>query len=198
MSRKKDKLLETLKQKGFDEKILDSFRKVKRENFISKEYETIAYLDQALPLIKNATISQPYTIAFMLDLLELQDNQKILEIGSGSGYVLSLINQISKNSQIFGLEIIKELAEESRKKLPSNIKIINTSVENGYSKEAPFDRILVSAAYKEKPLHLLKQLKNEGILVSPVNDSIFKFKKINDKITEEEYPGFSFVPIIKT
>lgn len=240
----KQQLLEELKSEGFSELIIKAFEKVKRELFVLKEFKENAYLNQPLPISIGATISQPYTIAFMLNLLELDklihnkklsinktnkqggsseyeepqlsknqkfsinnknnDKIKILEIGSGSGYVLVLINEILKfqkikNTEIYGVERIKELVENSKKVLKQgkNIKIINVDGSKGFLKEAPFDRILVSAAFEKIPENLFKQLKDNGILVTPVRNSIFQFKKIKGKIKSKEFPGFVFVPVIE-
>ncbi len=187
-------LIELLKNKGFSKKIVQAFQKVKREDFVKPEYQQYAYLDGPLPIADKATISQPQTIAFMLDLLEIKDGNNILEIGSGSGYVLALINAMAKKLTLYGVEINPELVERSRKTLPKKIKIIQQSGEEGYPEKAPYDRILVSAAFAEKPVHLIAQLKKGGILVSPVGNYIYKWVK-NDEIIEEAYYGFTFVPI---
>jgi len=197
-------LIESLRQRGFSEKILESFSKVKRENFIPKEEKEYAYEDTALPIGFKQTITQPYTIAMMLSLLELKKAQKVLEIGSGCGYVLSLISEIiGENGKIFGIEIIKELAEKSKKNLKEyrNIKIYNrngrldleekTSISHEQKLKGRvdltmrgslyFDRILISAASNEIPEHLIKQLKNNGIIVAPLGpryeQSLIAFKK---------------------
>ena len=112
----KQQLIQELKKEGFSDKILKAFETIKREDFIPEKFKEYAYENESLPIEEGATISQPYTIAFMLNLLELKDNQKILEIGSGSGYVLALINEISKNSEIYGIERIKGLVESSDRK----------------------------------------------------------------------------------
>src|SRR3989344_3364583 len=101
----KAQLLKSLKAQGFPEKILDAFGEIHREDFVPENLKEYAYYDEALPLESSATISQPYTIAFMLNLLELKKGQKILEIGSGCGYVLALLNEITKG-KIYGIEII--------------------------------------------------------------------------------------------
>jgi len=197
----KQQLLESLKYNGFHEKIINAFAKVKREDFIPEQYQNLAYEDIALPLEQVATISQPYTIAFMLNLLELQPNknQKILEIGSGSGYVLALISEIIKKGKIYGIEIISSLANKSKKllKRDKKITILNKDGSNGLPEKAPFDRILISASANEIPSHLYQQLKNNGILVAPVRDSIFQIRKKNKKIEIKEFPGFVFVPLVR-
>jgi len=211
----KTQLLSELKSEGFPNHIIKAFSKVKRENFIPKELKPYAYLNEPLPLAIGSTISQPYTIAFMLDLLELDNlsnskqeseskskpigdtNIKILEIGSGSGYVLALINEILPSSKIYGIERIKSIATKSKQTLKQdkNIKVIHSDGSKGLSNQALFDRILISAAYDKTPTHLYKQLKDNGVLVVPVKNSIYQIKKDKDKIKKKEFPGFVFVPI---
>jgi len=154
----KTSLIIYLKSQGFPEKIISAFKKIHRENFIPKELKSQAYEDNALPIGHDVTISQPYTIAVMLNLLELKTGQKILEIGSGSGYVVALLEEITKG-KVYGVEIIKELADKSKKKLKNhkNIKIINASGKLGLPKFAPYDRILISASANEIPYHLAGQ-----------------------------------------
>ena len=177
-------LIAHLRSQEFPTKIIRAFKKIPREEFIPKEYKLQAYLDIPLPIGNNVTISQPFTIAFMLNLLELKNNQKILEIGSGSGYVLALLAEITKG-KIYGVEIIKELAIKSRQILKKsnykNIKVINKSGKLGLSEFAPYDRILISASANEIPYYLTEQLKENGIIVSSVRNSIIKIKKQKEK-----------------
>ncbi|MEK6855397.1 MAG: protein-L-isoaspartate O-methyltransferase [Nanoarchaeota archaeon] len=192
----KKELIISLKNKGLSRKILSAFSKVPRENFIPENSRKFAYYDDALPLEKGATISQPSTIAFMLELLELKKGQKILEIGSGSGYVLALLSEITKG-EIYGIEIISSLAKNSEQTLSKykNIKIYNKNGSQGLKEKAPFDRILISAESRELPESLYAQLKDQGIIVAPINNSIFKIKKQNNSIKKQEFPGFVFVPL---
>ena len=196
----KSQLIETLKAQYFNEKIIKAFEKVRRENFVPPNLVAHAYEDTALQLEKGATISQPYTIAFMLSLLELSENknQKILEIGSGCGYVLALLSQITRAAEIFGIEIISSLANKSKRNLKNykNITILNQDGSKGLPKKAPFDRILVSAAANKIPQSIINQFKDNGILVIPIKNSIFQIKKQNSKIIKKEFPGFVFVPLI--
>lgn len=204
---KKD-LIKSLKKQGFSEKIIKAFEKVKREEFIHEELKESAYEDEPLPIGQGQTISQPYTIAFMLSLLELTDNQRILEIGSGSGYVLALINEISKNSEIYGIERIKQLAENSKKILNKNknIRIINKDGTKGLkvikgvkegAKPLALDRILISASAKEIPQKLISQLDFGGIMVCVVKNSILQIKRELKQTKIKEFPGFVFVPLIE-
>jgi len=195
----KEELIRNLKDYKFSAKIINAFEKVDREKFIPEEAKQLAYEDSAISIGYGATISQPYTIGFMLNHLKVKDRQKILEVGSGSGYVLSLLSELSPNGKIFGIERIKELAEKSKKILGDckNIKVIHGNGFNGLKEEKSFDRILVSASANSIPDKLVNQLKINGILVVPVKDSILVVKKRKDKNVVEEYPGFRFVPLIE-
>ncbi len=197
----KSQLIQSLKQKNFPKHILDAFKEVKRENFVASELEKYAYDDRPLPLGFGQTISQPYTIAVMLDMLQLKPNQKVLEVGSGCGYVLALLSTITKQ-KIYGIEISKKLAEKSKENLKQyNTEVYNKNGAKGLPEAAPFDRILISAACKTIPEELLNQLRGGGILVAPVGpqytQSLVGIKRIEDKyIVQKQIPGFIFVKFI--
>ncbi|MEK6914543.1 MAG: protein-L-isoaspartate O-methyltransferase [Nanoarchaeota archaeon] len=194
----KENLINYLKNQEFPDSIINAFKVIDRRYYVPEEFESQAYANIALPIGYGQTISQPYTIAFMLMLLELKDNIKILEVGSGSGYVLDLINNISKNSQIYGIERIKDLVDKSKKvlKSKSNINIIFGDGSKGLIDDAPFDRILVSASSDKIPQKILDQLTFGGILVIPVKDKIVVVKKNYRENVVKEYSGFVFVPLI--
>lgn len=195
----KTELLESFRKKGYSQKIISAFDKVKREDFVSQHLIGYAYEDMPLPVTEGSTLSQPSTVAFMLDLLELGDNQKILEIGSGTGYALALLSETNPNGKIYGVERIKTLAIESTKHLSDrkNVQVIIRNGFNGLPEFKPFDRILVSASCLEAPYHLMEQLSEGGIIVAAVKQSILKIKKQNGKPKEEEFLGFVFVPLVK-
>ncbi len=201
----KKQLLERLQKMGFSKEIIEAFSNVERETFISSEFEKNAYEDEALPIGQGQTISQPYTIAVMLSELNLKKGQKVLEVGSGSGYVLALISEIvGSKGKVFGLEIIKELAEKSKKTLIEykNVEVHNKSGSKGLPSKSPFDRILISASCREIPEELLNQLKEGGILVAPrgprFEQNIVVIQKKKGKfITKSEIPGFIFVPFVE-
>jgi len=201
---KKSQLIEYLKEEGFSKRILEAFSKVKREKFVPKDLWDKAYEDRALPLGKGATISQPYTIATMLDMLNLKSSQKVLEIGSGCGYVLALMSEITgEKGEIYGIEIIKELTEKSKQNTKNykNIKIYNRDGKKGFEEKAPFDRILISAASEEISKEILNQLKNNGVLVAPIGPKYLqdlvaiKRYQNNFKIISSK-PGFVFVKLV--
>ena len=219
----KSELLSSLKQKGFSNKILNAFSKVPRENFIPYKLRQHAYEDTALPIGNQQTISQPYTIAEMLKMLELKKSQKVLEVGSGCGYVLALLSEIiGKNGKVYGTEIIKELAEKAGQNIIEykNIKVYNKNGVEGLEKFSPFTRILISAASENVPQKLFEQLKDKGILVAPIGDrysqTLTSFQKTNTENKKfsvartpgiqgvrdnnikikKQIPGFIFVPLM--
>ena len=200
----KTELLNSLKRKGFPNKVLDAFSKVKRESFIPKILKEKAYEDTALSIGEGQTISQPYTIAVMLSMLNFKESQKVLELGSGCGYVLALMSEIvGKKGKVYGIEIIPELAKRSNLNLKGykNIKIYNKDGKKGLEEQAPFDKILISAAIQEIPKEILSQLKDKGILVAPVGSRfeqslvVIQRNKDDFKI-KEQIQGFVFVPFV--
>ncbi len=195
----KTQLLEHLKKRGYPDYIVTAFAAVDREKFVPEHLLAYAYEDMALPLAEGSTISQPSTISFMLELLELEKNSKILEVGAGSGFALALISSIAQNGEIYGLELNKHLAIKAKERLNNfnNVHVINNSGFYGYPEKKPFDRILVSATSEEKPYYLIDQLSEAGILVAPVKDTIIQFKKQGDEVKEQTFYGFSFVPLVK-
>jgi len=192
-------LLDSLKGKGFSKEIAKAFKNVRREDFISAELLSKAYHDMPLPIGHGQTISQPYTIAFMISLLDLEvrNDLKILEVGSGCGYVLALLSKINKKGKIFGIELIEELATKTRDKLKDykNIKVVCGDGKKGLERGAPYDRILISAAANNVSEKLKSQLKIGGILVAPIKNSIRVIKKGIRKNKVKEIYGFSFVPL---
>ncbi len=122
---KKKDLLERLRSYGFSKRIIEAFAVVRREDFVPQSEKECAYIDEALPIGHGATISQPYTIGFMLALLDVKPGQKVLEVGSGSGYVLALLSELVQEGEIYGIEIIHELAEQSKKALNGRKNVKN-------------------------------------------------------------------------
>jgi protein-L-isoaspartate(D-aspartate) O-methyltransferase len=196
---RKEELIRSLRERKFSPRIVRAFELVDRQKFVPGESAEESYEDVALSIGHEQTISQPYTIAYMLTLLEVDDNQKILEVGSGSGYVLDLLSRINPNGKIFGVERIKYLASRSTRLLidRKNVKVIHGDGTKGLEIEAPFDRILVSGEFRYLPQNLLDQLKFKGILVSPVDGSLVVVKKESGMNRVNRHPGFSFVPIVE-
>ncbi len=195
----KEDLIRHLEEQKFPKDIIDAFSKVERKDFIPEELQEQSYEDIALPIGQEQTISQPYTIAFMLTILQPENKQRILEVGSGSGYVLALLNELNPEGETYGIERINQLAEKSKQVLKDrkNIEVINKDGSKGLQEKAPFDRILVSASCDTIPQKLVNQLEYNGILVAPVKNSIIVVKKKSGGNEIREYPGFSFVPLIE-
>jgi len=203
-------LIDSLIKEGWlkTPEIIEAFLKVKRKDFLPEDKKDLAELNEALPIGFGQTISQPLTVAFMLELLQPKKGDKILDVGSGSGWTSALLAEIAgKNGKVVAMEIIPELAEFGK----NNVKkynFINSGVveficadgAKGFKKEAPYDKILASAsiAARSIPKAWKNQLKVGGRIVCPIKNSIWLFnKKFENDFEAKEYPGFVFVPLIQ-
>jgi protein-L-isoaspartate(D-aspartate) O-methyltransferase len=158
-----------------DEGVLKAVRKVEREKFVPNKYLDLAYSDRPLPIGHKQTISQPYIVAYMTEQLQVEKSHKVLEIGTGSGYQAAVLAELANH--IFTIEIIPELAESSEKVLIElgyeNITVRTGDGYMGWPEEAPFDRIIVTAAPGEIPKKLVEQLAPNGRMILPVGRSNF-------------------------
>jgi len=182
--------------------IIDAFRAVDRKYFVPDSIIEHTYVDAPLSIGNNQTISQPSTVAFMLEHLAAQEGDTVLDIGSGSGWTTALLCHIAgKEGRVIGLERVDALVEQGKKNLSQfNLHSHCRIKKAGESLGLPgkkFDRILVSASADEIPEELFSQLNIGGVLVIPVGRSIFKFTKISEfEVEKEEFYGFVFVPLI--
>jgi protein-L-isoaspartate(D-aspartate) O-methyltransferase len=223
-------LINSLIQEGWlkTPRIIGAFRKIKRVDFLPEEIKDLAELNEALPIGYGQTISQPLVVAFMLEQLQPQPGDKILDIGSGSGWTTALLayivsqegNSKSKirnpkqiqnskfkiqKGKVIAIEVIPELMEFGRKNVEKYnfiergiVEFICADGSKGYKKEAPFDKILVSATAQICYPAWKEQLKIGGRIVTPIGSSIWLFIKKSEADFEEiEYPGFAFVPLIE-
>ena len=192
--------------------IIEAFEKVDRKDFVPEELKDKAYLNTPLPIGYGQTISQPLTVAFMLELLQPEKGNRVLEIGSGSGWQTALLAHIVfAGGKIFAAELIPELMDFGRKNVAKYGFIKNKTVEfhslnatKGMPEEAPFDRIISAASGMELPTVWKEQLKVGGRIVAPVKDAIHLLVKKSSpageagetEFEESIYPGFAFVPLI--
>ncbi|OPX24557.1 MAG: protein-L-isoaspartate O-methyltransferase [Candidatus Cloacimonas sp. 4484_140] len=209
-TKQRNKMVEhQIKARGItDERLLDAFRKVERHLFIPGNPDQYAYADGPLSIGEGQTISQPYIVALMLDLMKIKSEDIVLEIGTGSGYQTALIAEIAH--EVYSIERISSLAKNSRELLDklgySNIKIqqgdgtTGWTPENQSEKDITFDAIVVSAAAPSIPEGLLAQLKEGGRLVLPCGSryvqDLICVKKEHGKIKKENFGGCQFVPLI--
>ena len=197
-------LVDEIKRKGIKDKlVLDSFLLTPRHYFVDSGFEEHAYIDKALPIIEDQTISQPFTVAFQTQLLCLEKKQKILEIGTGSGYQSAILYNIGVD--VYTIERNHKLFRKTTELFNKlNIKPKRFKYGDGYKglpEDSPFDGIIVTAGAPEIPNELLKQLKVGGRLVIPIGNKsqtmLRVTKKSNTKYKKEKFGNFRFVPLLK-
>lgn len=201
---KRNKLINLLKQKGInDEIVLNALNKIPRHLFIDSIFEDLAYEDRAFPILSNQTISHPFTVAFQTQLLHVQKGEKVLEIGTGSGYQTSVL--VALGAQVFTIERQKELFEFSKKIL----KKINFTPKHqifgdgylGLPSFAPFDKIIVTAGVPTMPKKLLEQLAVGGVMVIPIGEKeqkMYTVLKLDENTFETmEFGDYQFVPMLE-
>jgi protein-L-isoaspartate(D-aspartate) O-methyltransferase len=209
-------LIDSLIKEGWlkTPRIIEAFRAIKREDFMPLDMRDLAESNEAFPIGFGQTISQPLTVAFMLEHLQPQPGDKILDIGAGSGWTTALLAHIvGKQGKIIAIEVIPELKEFGGKNVSKYnfiekriVKFICADGSKGYPNFAAcpelaegFDKILASASAEKLPQEWKEQLKNGGRLVTPIASSIWLFiKKSSTEFEEREFPGFAFVPLIES
>ena len=198
------KLVDEIRKKGIlDENLLSAINAIPRHLFLDSGFLEYAYEDKPFPIGSGQTISQPYTVAFQTQLLEVKPGDKILEIGTGSGYQACVLAELG--AKVFSIERQKKLFERTKQLLTLFPYKINLSYGDGYKglpEEAPFDGILITAAAPEIPDPLLQQLKIGGYLVIPVGkgdvQTMLRITKLmNGKLKKETFGKFRFVPLLK-
>lgn len=198
-------LADSLRQKGItDERVLNAINNIPRHYFLDSAFDKVAYEDRAFPIAESQTISQPYTVAYQTQLLEVKQHEKVLEIGTGSGYQAIVLAEMG--AKVYTIERQKKLFDEHRKfilrdKYP-NIKYFYGDGYEGLPTFAPFDKIIVTAAAPYVPPKLMGQLKNGGMMVIPVGEGTVQkmmriHKEADGSIKEEVLDNFSFVPMVE-
>ena len=198
------RLVDQLILKGIKSKIvIDALLKVPRHLFIDQDFETHAYIDKAFPIDSEQTISQPFTVAYQTSLLNLNKKDKVLEIGTGSGYQTAILMEIVDS--VFSIERQHKLYRRSKKNLANlGYKTLNIKYGDGYKglqEHQPFDKILVTAGAEILPKQLLLQLKIGGKLVIPIGKEVQEMTVIERKseksFNKKTYGNFNFVPMLK-
>jgi protein-L-isoaspartate(D-aspartate) O-methyltransferase len=200
----RNKLAQVLEQKGINHNgVLNAIRKIPRHLFIDSSFESHAYQDKAFPIAANQTISQPYTVAFQSQTLNIQKDDKILEIGTGSGYQTAVL--LEMNAEVYTIERQHELFKKTSLFLPKlgykPKRFIFGDGYKGLSEKAPFDKIIVTAGAPYVPKPLLAQLKVGGMLLIPVGDetqimTLFTRKSATE-FDKKELGDFAFVPMLE-
>lgn len=197
------KLVEVLMRKGItNQAVLNAINKIPRHFFLENAFEEHAYEDKAFPIGNGQTISQPYTVAFQTQCLEIKKNDKVLEIGTGSGYQTAVLLELGAN--VYSIEYVKELFDKTKyflKFLGYNPVLFHGDGTLGLQKHAPYDKIIVTAGAPTVPETLIEQLSINGVMIIPVGDkekqSMIKLTKISEKkLSQETFENFSFVPLI--
>ena len=194
-----------LRRRGITEaEILDAFRAVPREKFISDEHAHLAYGDHPLPIEANQTISQPYIVGLMIQAAGIKQGDKVLEVGAGSGYAAAVISRIA--SRVIGIERQHELVEVAQERLGrlgyGNVTVIEGDGTKGCPREAPFDAILAAASGSHVPKTWVDQLADGGRIVMPVGEPgwVQELVKVTKgpggKLIQENLGGVRFVPLI--
>lgn len=186
-----------------DKRVLDVMSWLERHKFVPDRMKEYAYEDMPLPIGKGQTISQPYIVALMTQVLELKGNEKVLEVGTGSGYQAAILAELTK--EVYTIEIIENLGKEAEERLKelgyTNIKVKIGDGYYGWQEYAPFDAIIVTAAAGAIPQPLIDQLKVGGRIVIPVGDEseqklLLIQKQPGGKLKENEITGVLFVPLV--
>lgn len=184
-------------------RVLSALREVQRHQFVPAELHTLAYMDQPLPIGEEQTISQPYIVALMTELLELRPEDKVLEIGTGSGYQAAVLSKMAK--EVYTIEIIPDLAKKAEKRLRElgyqNVFVKTGDGSLGWPEHAPFDAIIVTAAPDDIPKPLIDQLKIDGRLVIPIGNDpsqmLYLAEKTERGLIKKEIVPVRFVPMVE-
>lgn len=193
-----------LRQRGIsDAAVLRALDEVPREHFVQDRFADAAYADQALPIACGQTISQPYLVAYMTEKLGVRPDQRVLEVGTGSGYQAAILSRIAR--EVVSIERYRTLADAARARLATlgyqNVDVVLGDGLTGVPDRAPFDRIMITAAAETIPEALLGQLADGGVMVLPLGphmgtQRLIKLTKIANGVEREELLGVRFVPLL--
>jgi protein-L-isoaspartate(D-aspartate) O-methyltransferase len=189
------------KETGWDARVMDALRRVPRHLFMPGASIAAAYRDQPYPIGYGQTISQPTVVALMTHALRLTGNERVLEIGTGSGYQAAVLGVLARD--VYSIEIVEPLGTQAAQRLAElGYKNVHVRVGDGYKgwpERAPFDRIILTAAPPQMPRALIEQLSQGGIIVAPVGEheqTLVRWRKVGDELDKEELGSVRFVPMV--
>ena len=204
LERDKKRLLEKLRRELRDDNVVDAMYKVPREDFVPTGLRHLAYADIPLPIGSGQTISQPYMIAAMLNVLGLRGNESILELGTGSGYQAAILAEMAPRGKVLSVEVVPELERQARDRLATlgyaNLEVALASGELGCPKKAPFDAIVVSAGAPKLPQSLIVQLSLGGRMAIPIGNlegqNLMKVDRTGEGYNVRVLGACRFVPLV--
>ena len=191
---------EQIRGRGLDEpRLIEAMRAVPRHRFIPEAYRTQAYEDCAVSLDLGQTVSQPYIVGLMTRLLDVRESNRILEIGTGSGYQTAILARLARS--VYTVERLPVLGQRARETLESlgydNIHYLIGDGHKGWPEEAPFDGIIVTAAPSALPDALFRQLKSEGRMIIPIGEELYTVTRSGDEAVKVHHGGVRFVPMVE-
>jgi protein-L-isoaspartate(D-aspartate) O-methyltransferase len=202
---RKIQLIMALRNQGVrDMRVLEAIERVPRELFVNETFADQAYADQALPIACGQTISQPYIVGFMTDRLQVNERHKVLEIGTGSGYQTAILSHLCR--RVYTIERYRTLANEAEARFKqlklSNITQLVADGAKGWPKQAPFERIIVTAAARQVPQALLDQLAVGGIMIVPIEErpgkqDLYRITRTETDFDREHLLPVRFVPLVE-
>ncbi|HKW77995.1 MAG TPA: protein-L-isoaspartate(D-aspartate) O-methyltransferase [Candidatus Limnocylindria bacterium] len=199
MTATRDDMMRLLRRLGIrDARVLDAMSRVPREEFVREGDRDVAYGDHALPIGEGQTISQPFVVARMTELLEVAPEHRVLEVGTGSGYQAAILGEIARG--VVTVERHRALAEAARERLArlgyTSVKVVHDDASLGYPEDAPYDRVIVTAASPAIDPALVAQLSDDGLIVAPVGDEEMQELVVRDTHGREaRYGAVRFVPL---
>jgi protein-L-isoaspartate(D-aspartate) O-methyltransferase len=188
-------------ERGWDARVIEAMRRVPRHLFMPGASIAAAYRDQPHPIGHGQTISQPTMVALMTQALRLSGKEKVLEIGTGSGYQAAVLGELARD--VYTIEIVAPLGEEAKQRLADfGYKNVHVRIGDGYKgwpEHAPFDRIILTAAPPQMPRPLIEQLASDGIIVAPVGEdeqTLVRWRKVRSELVKEDLGAVRFVPMV--